>query len=63
MRKFRFTFEIECASDGTADLNKVEEMIDLTMQDLVFDDEFVRALDEGQSVTIQVTPQFGKMDG
>jgi archaellin len=38
-------------------------MIDLNMQDLCYDDEFIRALDEGQSVTIQVTPQFGKMDG
>jgi hypothetical protein len=33
---------------------RVEEMIDLTMQDLVFDDEFIAALDEKESVTIQV---------
>jgi hypothetical protein len=33
------------------------------MQDLVFDDAFIEALDEGQAVTIQVTPQFGKTDG
>jgi hypothetical protein len=32
------------------------------MQDLVFDDEFIAALDEKDSVTIQVTPQFGKID-
>jgi archaellin len=38
-------------------------MIDLSMQDLVFDDEFVAALDERESVTIQVIPQFGQMDG
>lgn len=63
MRAYKFTFEVVCASDGKADLTKVEEMIDLTMQDLVYDDEFIAALDEGQSVTIQVTPQFGKMDG
>lgn len=63
MRTYKFTFEITCASNGQADLGKVEEMIDLTMQDLVFDDQFVTALDEGQSVTIQVTPQFGKVDG
>jgi archaellin len=63
MRKYKFTFEIECASNGTPDLAKVEEMIDLSMQDLVFDDSFIEALDEGQSVTIQVTPQFGKTDG
>jgi hypothetical protein len=29
-------------------------MIDLSMQDLVFDDEFVAALDEKEAVTIQV---------
>jgi archaellin len=63
MRTYRFTFEITCASAGDADLQKVESMIDLSMQDLVYDDEFVAALDEGQSVTIQVTPQFGKTDG
>jgi hypothetical protein len=37
-------------------------MIDLTMQELVFDDEFVSALDESQAVSIQVLPQFGKTD-
>lgn len=63
MRTYKFTFEITCAGDGQADLDKVENMIDLNMQDLVYDDEFIAALDEGQSVTIQVTPQFGKMDG
>ena len=63
MRSYKFTFEITCASEGQADLGKVEEMIDLSMQDLVYDDEFIAALDEGQSVTIQVTPQFGKTGG
>jgi archaellin len=63
VRTYNFTFTIECASDGEPDLARVEEMIDLSMQDLVYDDEFVAALDEKQSVTIQVVPQFGKMDG
>jgi hypothetical protein len=45
---------VVCAGDGTPDMARVEEMIDLTMQDLVFDDEFIAALDEKQSVTIQV---------
>lgn len=62
-RTFNFTFTVECAGDGTADLTKVENMIDLSMQDLVYDDEFIQALDEKQAVTIQVTPQIGKMDG
>jgi len=53
MRTYKFTFTVECASDGNPDMDKVESLIDLTMQDLVFDDEFVAALDEKQSVTIQ----------
>jgi hypothetical protein len=41
-------------------MDRVEHMIDLNMQDLVFDDEFIAALDEKESVSIQVVPQFGK---
>jgi hypothetical protein len=52
-RTYKFTFTVECASEGTPDMDKVESLIDLTMQDLVFDDEFIAALDEKQSVTIQ----------
>ena len=54
MREYRFVFNVVCASEGRPDMARVEEMIDLTMQDLVFDDEFIAALDEKQSVTIQV---------
>ncbi len=61
-RTYKFAFVVECAGEGTPDLARVEEMIDLTMQELVFDDEFVSALDESQAVTIQVLPQFGKPD-
>lgn len=61
MRSFKFTFEVICAGAGDADLARVEEMIDLSMQELVYDDEFVTALDESDAVTIQVTPQFGKI--
>lgn len=53
-RKFRYVFEIECASQGAANLARVEEMIDISMQELVYDDEFIGALDEKESVTIQV---------
>jgi len=42
---------------------RIEHMIDLNMQDLVFDDEFIAALDEKESVSIQVVPQFGKTNG
>jgi hypothetical protein len=59
-RVYKFEFTVECATNSAEpDLKRVEEMIDLTMQDLVFDDEFIAALDEKESVTIQVIPQFG----
>lgn len=54
MRTYTFTFTVSCQGSGSPDLPRVEEMIDLSMQDLVFDDEFVAALDEQEAVTIQV---------
>jgi hypothetical protein len=54
-RTFKFLFTVECNSDGVADEQKAESMIDLAMQDLVYDDLFVAALDEKESVTIQVS--------
>jgi len=56
MREFRYIFTVQCAGQGDADVARVEQLIDLAMQDLVFDDEFVAALDEQTSVTIQVAP-------
>jgi hypothetical protein len=53
-RTFKFQFTVECTGDGTADLEQVEKMIDLNMQDLIFDDMFITALDEKEAVTIQV---------
>lgn len=53
MRTYKFEFVVECAGAGEPDLHRVEEMIDLTMQELVYDDEFVQALDEKEAVTIQ----------
>ena len=55
MREYQFVFNVVCAGEGTADMARVEEMIDLSMQDLVFDDEFITALDEKESVTIRVS--------
>ena len=55
MREFKYTFTVICAGSGTADKDKVESMIDLAMQDLVYDDEFIAALDEKEAVTIQVS--------
>ena len=53
-REYRFQFTVVCSSKGTPDMERAESMIDLAMQDLVFDDEVITALDEKQSVTIQV---------
>ena len=60
MRTIKFVFEVTCAGDGTADMAQVENLIDLSMQDLVYDDEFIAALDEKESVTIQVVSDFGQ---
>jgi hypothetical protein len=55
VREYKFQFTVTCAGQGEPDLAKVENMIDLSMQDLVYDDEFIAALDESQAVTIQVS--------
>jgi hypothetical protein len=52
-RIYKFAFVVECAGEGEADLQRVEELIDLNMQELVYDDEFIAALDEKEAVTIQ----------
>lgn len=54
MRTYTYQFTVTCAGNGQADELRVEEMIDLNMQDLCYDDQFISALDEGESVTIQV---------
>jgi hypothetical protein len=55
-RTLSFTFTITCTNSGPEiDHKRVEELIDLNMQDLVFDDEFIEALDEQEAVSIQVT--------
>jgi len=59
-RTYRFLFTVECATDAVADTAEVERLIDLSMQDLVFDDNFVAALGENESVTIQVQPVLDK---
>ena len=60
-RKFRFVFEVECAGQGNADEARVEEMLDLALKDLIYDDEFIAALDEKESVTIQLIPLNGNL--
>jgi hypothetical protein len=56
MSIYSFQFDVHCADNENPDLAKVEQMIDLSMQDLVYDDEFIAALGEKQAVTIQVRP-------
>jgi len=55
MREYRFQFTVVCKGQGSADEEQVESMIDLACQDLVYDDEFIAALDEKEAVTIQVS--------
>lgn len=61
MKTYRFEFEVTCANPQRPDLAKVENMIDLAMQDLVYDDQFIAALGEQQSVTIRVSPILDKL--
>lgn len=61
-RRFNFAWTVECAGDGTADMARVEELLDLALKDLVYDDEFIAALDEKESVTIQLIPIPNDLD-
>jgi hypothetical protein len=47
-------FTVECAGPGEPDLVAAENMIDLTLQELLMGDDLVKALDEKEAVTIQV---------
>ena len=53
-RTYTFIFTVECAGDGTPDLVAAENMIDLTLQELLMGDDLIKALDEKEAVTIQV---------
>lgn len=58
-RRLEYRLVIECGSDGPGDLARVEEMIALSFKDLMYDEEFVSALGETQSLSTQVTPILG----
>jgi hypothetical protein len=63
MRTYNFKFEVICGNDaGQADLAEVEQLIDISMQELVYDDRFTAALGEDESVTIRVS-QIGGTNG
>ena len=59
-RRFTYTLTVECAGEGNANLDRVENLLDLHFQELVMDDNFVKELDEANAVTIQVVPNFGQ---
>ena len=61
MQTYNFKFEVICATAQSPDLAKVEDMLNLAMQDLIFDDKFIEALGEQQSVTIRVSPILDKL--
>lgn len=54
MRSYTFMFTVECVGEGTPDLVAAENMIDLTLQELLMGDDLIKALDEKEAVTIQV---------
>ena len=59
-RRYSFTFNIECASEGKADLEREEHLLDLHLQELIMDDEFISELGETQAVTIQILTNPGQ---
>ena len=60
-RTFDYRLEVICAGAGTADEARIEQLLDLAFQDLVYDDEFIAALDEKESVTIRVSKLDNRM--
>ena len=58
---FNYRFEIHCTNSEATDESRVEQMIDLAMQDLVYDDEFIAALGEKEAVTIRVSKLDNRM--
>ena len=55
-RTLSYKLTIECGSDGPGDVARVEQLIALSFKDLMYDDEFIEALGETQSVATQITP-------
>jgi hypothetical protein len=55
-RTFNFAWTVECQGEGRANERRVEELLDLALKDLIYDEEFIAALDEKEAVTIQLIP-------
>lgn len=60
-RTFNYRLEVICTGEGTADEARIEQLLDLAFQDLVYDDEFIAALDEKEAVTIRVSKLDNRM--
>lgn len=54
MRELRFQFKITCHSEGTANRERVEQLLFLHLQELTNDEEFITALNEQEAVTIEL---------
>jgi hypothetical protein len=59
VRRFQYRLIVECGSEGVANETRLEELLDLSVKDLVMDDEFIDALDEKVSVSIQIFRENG----
>lgn len=55
MRTLKYVITFELGGPGELDQARVNEMVDLAIQDLIYDDEFIGALDEKVSVSSTVT--------
>ncbi len=53
MRTYKFEITVTCNTPGEPNLERVEELISLSMQDLVYDDTFIAELDEKEAVTVE----------
>lgn len=64
-RVFKFSVTIETGGDGNADFGRVEELLALHVQDLLYDEEFVAALDESVSIssTVLAVPNLDNQKG
>jgi hypothetical protein len=63
-RTVRFSVTIETKGAGhDADLVRVEELLALHIQDLLYDEEFTSALQPEEFISSTVTPILGKENG
>ena len=54
-RRWEYRVVFEAGGEGAADQARLDELVDLAIKDLIYDDEFIGALDEKVSVSSTVT--------